>query len=522
MSQERVIPRTMASQHPDHVRPPPWLDTPMIGGDDEVEEVFQSWSRLGCMEAMWDAEGKDVDLNVVRKLYTRHPDFFREHLIGRDYFLTYRIPNPSLETAERKVYFETLQSIPKHYDAAQLFYGRETVPPVFEVILPFVSKAAEMVRLVNTYQKAVVSLGEIPIDYPDMRLKEVIGDVKPERIEVIPLFEDYESISSLDRIVTRFVELQSPRYLRVFIARSDPALNNGMLTATILTRLALQKMSKAVEETGIPIHPIIGAGTMPFRGGLAPDRLDTFLKQYGSFTTVTIQSAFRYDYAESQVVEAVKRLNGCLPEKPLPPSDSMDEKTLSKVVEKLRTAYLEFSAEAAPTITSLSRLVPPRRARKLHIGVFSYSRRIGSVELPRAIPYACVFYTLGLPPEFIGLRALRGLEDEELDLLMDAYPTLRDDLARVAPLTCLENINMILGGEADSEVLKPLQSVLPLYMEDLQTAEEQLGVKVGPQRISDRKYSNILNNFLISYLEGDMDSARGELVSAATMRRCLG
>ncbi|MEM3032396.1 MAG: phosphoenolpyruvate carboxylase, partial [Nitrososphaerota archaeon] len=115
------MPRTISSQHPDNVYGPPWLGGPVIAGDAEVEEVFYSWARLGCIECMWDAEGKDVDLNVVRKLYTSHDDFFREHLIGRDYFLTYRIPNPTLEISDRKIYFETLQSIPKHADAASLF-----------------------------------------------------------------------------------------------------------------------------------------------------------------------------------------------------------------------------------------------------------------------------------------------------------------------------------------------------------------------------------------------------------------
>jgi Phosphoenolpyruvate carboxylase (EC 4.1.1.31) len=43
---------------------------------------------------MWDAEGKDVDTHVVRKLFTNYPEFFKEKVLGRDVFLTYRIPNP--------------------------------------------------------------------------------------------------------------------------------------------------------------------------------------------------------------------------------------------------------------------------------------------------------------------------------------------------------------------------------------------------------------------------------------------
>ncbi|MEM3096314.1 MAG: phosphoenolpyruvate carboxylase [Nitrososphaerota archaeon] len=522
MIEERILPRTISSQHPDNVYGPPWLGGPVIAGDAEVEEVFYSWARLGCIECMWDAEGKDVDLNVVRKLYTSHDDFFREHLIGRDYFLTYRIPNPTLEISDRKIYFETLQSIPKHADAASLFYGKDVNPPVFEVILPFTKTTGELVRLVNTYQRAVASLGDIPIDYPDLRLGEVIGDVKPKNIEVIPLFEDFDSIRTLDSIISRFVELQSPRYMRVFIARSDPALNNGLVPATLLSMLSLQKISNVVSETGIPVHPIIGVGTMPFRGGLAPDHLETFLKQYGGFTTVTIQSAFRYDYPENLVRESIARLNNTLPKTRLPDPKTLEETILSDVVMKLAEAYLGIVSEAAPSITALSRLVPARRTRKLHVGAFSYSRRVGGLELPRAIPFACVFYSLGMPPEFIGLRAIRLMNDTEQSLIMESYTTLKDDLNRVAPLVSFENINMLLERGEESTLLKPLQSSLPLYMEDIQTAEEIFGVKTGPRRLTERKYSNMVNNFLISLLEGDMASAASELLSAAKIRHCLG
>ena len=522
MVDERILPRTMSSQHPDNVNSPPWLDTPLIAGDAEVEEVFQCWARLGCREAMWDAEGKDVDLNVVRKLYTSHGEFFKDHIIGKDYFLTYRIPNPSLELTDRKIYFETLQSIPKHYDVARLFYGRDIRPPVFEVILPFTKSTGEMIRLVNTYQRAVASLGDIPIDYPDLRLKELIGEVNPKHIQVIPLFEDLASITSIDKIVGRFVELTSPSYMRVFIARSDPALNNGLIPATLMARLALQKISKTVQETGIPIHPIIGVGTMPFRGGLAPDRLDYFLKQYGGFTTVTIQSAFRYDYPENIVIEAIDRLNRALPSQPLPDPHSIDEDLMGRVLGKLAETYTEFASEAAPSITTLSRLVPARRTRKLHIGAFSYSRRIGDVELPRAIPFACILYTLGIPPEFIGLRALARMSDQEQTFILSNYPVLVDDLSRVAPLVCLENINLMLESEYESADLRHLGRKLPLYMEDIQTAEEMFGIKVGPRKLSERKYNNILNNFLISYMEDDQTSASSELISAARIRRCLG
>ncbi|MCS7137508.1 MAG: phosphoenolpyruvate carboxylase [Candidatus Caldarchaeum sp.] len=519
---ERRIPRTMSSQHPDNASAPPWNQSPLIAGDDEVEEIYQSWFNLGCQEAMWDAEGKDVDLNVIRKLLTKHGEVFREKLIGRDYFLTYRIPNPAVEKSDRKVFFETLQSIPKHFDVCKVFYGDGAIPPVFEVILPFTSSVHQMIQVVNTYRKAVVQLEDVFIDFPNVKLKDIIGEVIPDSIEVIPLFEDFESMANADKIVSRYIELTSPRYVRVFIARSDPALNNGLLAATVMAKLLIAKLVKVQNSTGIEIFPIIGVGTLPFRGGLNPTNVDRFLDEYGYVATATVQSAFRYDYPQNLVVEAVNKLNNNLPSKSMQ-TDAIDETTALKVVEKLSKHYRMFAEAAAPTIAHLSRLVPPRRTRKLHIGAFSYGRRLGNIELPRAIPYACVMYSLGLPPEFIGLKALHELSETEYSLLRDVYVNMRDDLTKVSSMVSFENINILLSSEVENRPdIAPIRNALPLYVEDLETAENMLDVKVGPRTFSERKYLNLVNNFLLSYLENDTASAAEELLKAARARRCLG
>ena len=91
------IPRTMATQHPDNVRSPFFATNSVISDDDEIKEAFYSFSHLKIQEQLWDFEGKDVDNNVVRKLLTRYEPFFRKHTLGKDVFLTYRVPNPDVE-----------------------------------------------------------------------------------------------------------------------------------------------------------------------------------------------------------------------------------------------------------------------------------------------------------------------------------------------------------------------------------------------------------------------------------------
>jgi phosphoenolpyruvate carboxylase len=112
---------------------------------------------------MWDSEGKDTDIRVIRKSLTAHRDCFKEHMIGKDVFLTYRIPNPRVEVAERKIVVETLQNIAVSSDVASAFYKTE-VAPIFEVILPFTTDSSELLCLYNYYKKVIVGVEDLDLD----------------------------------------------------------------------------------------------------------------------------------------------------------------------------------------------------------------------------------------------------------------------------------------------------------------------------------------------------------------------
>jgi phosphoenolpyruvate carboxylase len=171
---ERKIPATMSTQHPDNVNLPEWCEGTLIEGDAEIYEAYFAYSQLGCQEVMWDSEGKDVDTRVVRKLLDKHPEFFMEHQLGKDVFLTYRIPNPKIEGAERKVFVETLYNIAVACDVASAFYKRD-VAPIFEVILPFTTDAKEPIWLYNYYRKAIAAVEEA---YLDARAREISADIE--------------------------------------------------------------------------------------------------------------------------------------------------------------------------------------------------------------------------------------------------------------------------------------------------------------------------------------------------------
>lgn len=521
----RIIPRTMSTQHPDNANVPSWCKGEVLEGEDEVYEAFFAFSELGCQEVMWDAEGKDVDTHVMRKLLLKYGEYFKENVIGRDIFLTYRLPNPRVEEAEKKIIVESLVSIPVNFDVSSAFYSAE-VTPIFEVILPFTTDGKELLWLYNYYKRAVAGVQEMELD-GSVKVRDWLGCFKPPAIEVIPLIEDMESLLRTGRIVADYIRAVHPPYLRTFLARSDPALNYGIIPAVLLSKIALSSLAKVEEETGTPIYPIIGVGTLPFRGHLSPNNIKNFLEEYKGVYTVTIQSALKYDHPLEEVKKTVKSLNSTLPYGKQQTMEPHEEQLLIGAIQKLKACYQEVVTNLAPLINSVASLVPRRRSRKLHIGLFGYSRSLGDVTLPRAIPFAAALYTLGIPPELIGLRALENLNEEEWDALNMYYINLKHDIQTAAEYLSHENISTISG--ACSKIARrigaqeeKLALAITKILEDIEAAQSHLQVKVGPRNLTQRKHANTINNFLISYLEENNEEARKYLHEAAKIRKCLG
>jgi phosphoenolpyruvate carboxylase len=522
---EEKIPRTMSTQHPDNVNVPDWCESEIINGNAEISEAHFAYETLGCEEVMWDSEGKDADTRVVRKLLNRYREYFLKRIIGKDIFLTYRIPNPKLEIVERKVVVETLQNIPVAFDVASSFYKKE-VSPIFEVILPLTTDGKDLINLYNYYKKSIVADGDIMLD-ASTKVKDWIGSFNPKSINVIPLVEDFDSLFAIDRILKPYIDSIKPRHLRVFIARSDPALNYGLLCAVLLSKIALSKIKQVEEEEEVALHPIIGAGSKPFRGHLSPDNIENFLQEYSGLSTVTIQSAFRYDYPLEQVKECVKRLNEKLPNGEINFIEPGEEETLLGILRKCRLQYESTIEALAPLVNSVSPYVPQRRARKLHIGLFGYSRCVAGVCLPRAISFAAALYSIGLPPEFLGMNGLTLLADNELELVQKHYVKIEHDLNHVGGYVSWENINMLMEmykktAERAGMSEEQLKIALTKIMDDLEAVEEKLGIKLGPRTPTQRKHENFTNNFLISCIEREDDQARTALLEAAKLRKCLG
>ncbi|MBS3070313.1 phosphoenolpyruvate carboxylase [Candidatus Micrarchaeota archaeon] len=424
----RKIPRCMSTQHPDNASTPFFSNSSVIEGEAEVKEAYFVYSHLNCEEQMWDSEGKDVDNFVVRKLLSEYPRFFSEKVLGKDVFLTLRVPNPDIEKNEGKILLEALESIPRSFDSAKTFYGPrldDGTAPVFEVIIPMTTDPAQVNRVWSYYKNFVVGKGSKSIVEGDISVSEWVGGFNPQQINVIPLIENQESMERIDFIVGGFLKGKNIERQRVFLARSDPALNYGSLPAVLLVKNALQKLAVLEEKQSVELLPIIGTGSAPFRGNLKPSTVEDFVREYPSIQTFTVQSAFKYDYPPEEVRKSIDFLLETKRGKPLP----VDEEKSGGIITRVSAEYASQVQELAPFINKISAFVPKRRKRHLHIGLFGYSRSVTGISLPRAISFCASLYSIGIPPELLGLSVLKPKDFEYLD---GAYKSFRQDIADAA------------------------------------------------------------------------------------------
>jgi phosphoenolpyruvate carboxylase len=415
------IPRVMSTQHPDNATPPAFSSGPALSGEEEITEAYQAYSQLGCDEQMWDHEGKEVDEFVVLKLLTQHAKFFRKKKLGQKVFLTLRVPNPARERGTAKVLLEILESIPRSYDMAKHFY-RADIAPIFEIILPMTTNTLELNRIWNYYREFVSGKADRPVLPGDITLKEWVGDFAPRDIRIIPLIEDMPSMLAADRIVEDYIQGKELPHQRVFLARSDPAMTYGSTSAVLLLKIALHRLHQLERKVGIPIYPIVGVGSAPFRGNFTPTNVKSRLKGYPSVQTFTVQSAFKFDYPEELVKSAVATIKKAERKAPILVED---ESHLMPIIDKISKKFVSQVERLSPLINHVAAFVPARRKRRLHVGLFGYQRAVKGKRLPRAIGFCASFYSIGLPPELLGLATLNA---HDIKIIIEHYPNFIHDL----------------------------------------------------------------------------------------------
>jgi phosphoenolpyruvate carboxylase len=508
-----MIPKTMSTQHPDNALMPSWGSSKtLITNEDEIEEAYIAYKKLGIKEVMWDAEGKDVDTHVIRKLFVRDREFFHDKVLGKDIFLTYRVPNPLIEGAERKILNETLNSIPLNYDVANRIFNNG-IAPIFEVILPFTTDYRSMLNVKMFYEKGIVDSENINL-YENVYSRDITGEVLPRNINIIPLIEDKDSILDIESIIKKYYYIAKPEYMRIFIARSDPAMNYGMVPATLLSKYAVSKMKKISQDTGMETYPIIGAGSSPFRGNLGPDNIKNALEEYNSYYTFSVQSAFRYDYCEDNVKKAISLINNHVPKDPEMIDVNM-EKVLKEIVDIYSNRFQKIIEGLAQPINDITFYLPKRRARKLHTGLFGYSRSTGTAKLPRAISFVGALYSIGIPPEILGIASLAKMPELHQNILNELYHYMESDIRSSAKYFNYSALSYL------RDIWKVDGKIIQMIGEDVKYVENNIGVPTDiPYNV--QKHSLYTTLLLMAFKNRKFDEVRQYIYEMAILRKFIG
>lgn len=503
----RKIPATMATQHPDNALAPFWdkQKDPFVSVHKEIGEAVECFKKLGVNEYMWDWEGKHADAAVIDKLFSDYYEYFSKNQLNRDKFLTFRIPNIWEEKGYSLLQAMTVILTAEDFARDLKLDNR----PLFEIILPMTENSDQLMKMHILFEKLA-----------NFKSKEFTSGVVDNQnmIELIPLAESIHSQQTSGKLLRNYVAKYSrrygknPEYIRPFFARSDPALVSGMLATVLANKIALSQAYEFSKESGIPVFPISGVGSLPFRGGLNPDSLDGYLKEYPGMRTVTIQSSFRYDHPKPKVIEAITELENKMPKTKPVIFDQKTEKALIGIGEKAEKYYHDTLIKIVPQVRNVFDSVPRRRERRQHIGLLAYGRKVGNEKMPRAITFTAGFYSLGVPPEFIGMgRALKSLSKSELQLVLDNYRSIRTDLEKAGRYLNTKNLDALAEDNPAWNKVK----------EDIELARQILGLELQPQNSDQKEHlkatSEILN--LSRKPHGKLTKA---ISDTAVLRKSLG
>jgi phosphoenolpyruvate carboxylase len=506
MTGNRKIPVTMGTQHPDNANAAFWDNTnsPLISAYSETYEAFQNYSVLNVDEYMWDWEGKHADASVIDRLFSAEFDYFTKHQLGRDEFLTFRFPNIWEETG-----YNLMQAMTAFLSAEDFAHdlGFEQ-RPLFEAILPMAERADQIFEMQRLFERLATFKANV---FTEDRSNKTY-------IQMIPLFEDFRTQLHAPEILLDYLTLHEkhfgvrPEYMRVFLAGSDSALSSGFMSSIIGNKLAIARLHEFAKKEQIPVFPILGMGSAIFRGGLSPSRIDRFAEEFSGVRTVTVQSAFRYDYPIQEVKRAICALKEKLPNAKPIELTSEEQSVLVRSAKKSDEIYRSTLDELIVDMQPVFKAFPKRRDRRQHVGKLGYSRGVDGISLPRAINFTGAFYSVGVPPEFIGFgRALHQLDAGELGVLTTNYPNMRNDFAE-------------LGGFVSLEALKKLESNNPAWSgvrEDIELMAETLQFDIGAKTREQRKHARLANQ-LVDMLAGSSSDIKDIIEQQAKLRRFLG
>ncbi|MDR3190181.1 MAG: phosphoenolpyruvate carboxylase [Lactobacillaceae bacterium] len=504
---ERKIPVTMGTQHPDNANGAFWdiSNRPFISAYSETMEAFENFSALDVDEYMWDWEGKHADAAVIDRLFSGQYEYFKENQLGKDKFITFRFPNIWEEAGYNLMQAMTAFLSSEDFARDLKFESR----PLFEAILPMAQRADQILEMQTIFEKLANFKTEVFAKG---------ARTNTPYIEMIPLFEEFETQLHAPEILAEYLKLHEehfgfrPKYMRVFLAGSDSALSSGFMSSISGNKLAIARLHEFAKQENIEIFPIVGMGSAIFRGGLSPRRIDRFLQEFGGVSTVTVQSAFRYDYPLEEVTGAITRLKNELPQVPAITFTEEEKAIMIKIAQVSAKYYKGTLDNLVMDMQPIFKAFPKRRDRRQHVGVLGYSREVDGVALPRAINFTGAFYSIGVPPEFIGFgRALRDMDPETRVVFDRHYPNLKNDFTELADYVNLDALAIL---ETDNAAWKEVR-------EDIEILQAEFDFEIGPKTRQQEQHAHLAEQ-LVQIKEGASVAITALINREAQLRNFLG
>ncbi len=460
------VPATMMTQHPDSA-------AKYVSIQEEPAEALDGLTPppagLGMEEIMIDFEGKLTPYHQTAQIVLGLLE--KDIIPGQDVFVTPRVANAREETAFRQIM--ALLSIMETIVSARDY---SDIQSVIEIVLPMVNSAEELIEV----KKRIGSV--VKLAHTEFGVKDDL-----DLLQIIPLIEEVPELLSIDEIFTRFIEETREAgyktdYLRFMLGRSDPALSYGNTSAVLANKIAISKAYQSGEKLGIDIYPILGGGSLPFRGHVTLDNIENILNTYAGVRTITIQSALRYDKSRKETRDLAEILRRELPLSSPHLYQSSEYDNLANMIGIFTSAYLDIFFDIMEPVSRLSDYMPKQRDRLARKSGVGYARDIArpdkiaryvteqsikkklrsyntnrSVSLPRAITFTASLYSIGLPPVFLGTgRGLKELKKQQgeagIKKLLNEYPNLKQDLEFAARFVNLDNLRRFFPAEVMKKI----------------------------------------------------------------------
>nr|MDO8082406.1 phosphoenolpyruvate carboxylase [Candidatus Freyarchaeota archaeon] len=535
------IPATMATQDSSSA-------TAYIGFDEEIDEAIDCLSSreeggVGVEELVIEFAEKLTPFQQIEKIVKR--------IMEKGLTPSFNVNiTPSVPFGNYEFGFRRMAIFQKIIEINYMLRNETNGGAIYEVIHPLTESPMEMTRIEMSFN--------ILKNYI---LETIDATAKLKDVQIIPFIRDLSSLLNTSNIISEYLKAYTSSrnpldYLRVFLGRSDSAVNCGLVPSTLASKIAISDLAIIGEELGTPTFPILNAGSLPFRGFVNPENLDKILNDYSGIRTITIPSSLRYDIDRREAQRVVVLLKDKLQSQKPQTFSKKDKNEIINIISLFAANYYESLYDILLD-TRIFELVPLRRDQPInsknkdHLSCQLMIKQLAKLctdkEISKqllkmeslkfeppvgAIPFTATLYSIGLPPEFIGtgrgLNAVNEWKSEALEQLMDVYySSLKDSLKYASRFLCMDAFQKVLPRRVSEQVKEDLKQIKEYINVDINLDPSyEIVVKMISEYLSAHTLSkgDIKKEGLYDIIQGEnmVEIAQKLILYAGKIRGALG